>query len=68
LQQQKNTTQTTASKSPRLPQKSQSISFQSNSYFDIDAMADLSWDKRKSSKHKEESSYNDGESTDTQNS
>jgi hypothetical protein len=27
-------------------------------------MADLSWNKRKSSKHEEESSVNDGDSTD----
>jgi hypothetical protein len=64
-----NTSQNAAKKSPRLMMQNRKlISLQSNSFLDIDVMADLSWNKRKLSKHEDELSFHDGDSIDTKHS
>jgi hypothetical protein len=63
-----NTSQTAVRKSPRLMQKGKSISFQSHSFFDINAMADKTWDERNSSMDEDGFSLNDRDSTDTEKS
>jgi hypothetical protein len=60
-----NTSQTAVRKSPRLMKNRTSISSHQNSFMDIDAMAKLSYNKRKSKKDYDELSFDDGDSTDT---